>query len=109
MSEHDELKKRIKEWLFSPKWTDTHTELDEVEALAAMVEEEARLEYRTQLETLLYEAIVELEYVQSVENCTSGLCASAKGKHLIDLGMATLGVDDLSAETWKQVLEKERQ
>jgi hypothetical protein len=59
-------------------------------------------EYILQLETLLYDAIVELEYVQSVENCNSGLCATAKGKNIVDLGMATLGIDDLESETWNE-------
>src|SRR5215475_11090506 len=47
---------------------------------------------------LLYQCIVELEYVQSVENCNSGLCKSAKGRDLIEQGMKLLGVADLSAE-----------
>lgn len=51
---------------------------------------------------LLYECLVELEYVQSVENCTSGLCASAKGRDLIERGMKLLNVKDLSAEEWKE-------
>lgn len=51
-----------------------------------------------QLRHLLYEAIVELEYVQCVENCSSGLCASSKGKEIINQGMKLLGVEDLSAE-----------
>ena len=54
---------------------------------------------RTEAEKLLYECIVELEYVQSVENCSSGLCASSAGKDLIERGMKLLGVKDLSAET----------
>lgn len=41
--ERQALKRRITEWLFSPKWTDTHTEFDEIEALADMVEEEIQL------------------------------------------------------------------
>jgi hypothetical protein len=62
--------------------------------------------YTEQLETVLYDAIVELEYVQSVENCNSGLCATPKGKHIVDLGMATLGIDDLESETWNEAREK---
>jgi hypothetical protein len=107
MNAREELKHRVGKWLFSEKWTDTHTEYDEIEALSELVETEARLEYRLQLETLLYEAIVELEGVQCVENCNSGLCATGKGKWLIEKGMAVLGVDDLSEETWKDVLRKE--
>ena len=42
MTERDALKKRITEWLFSPKWTGTHTEFDEVEAIADFVESEVR-------------------------------------------------------------------
>jgi hypothetical protein len=106
MNKREALKHRIGEWLFSPKWTDTNTEYDEIEALSEFVESETREPYTEQLETLLYDAIVELEYVQSVENCNSGLCATAKGKHIVDLGMATLGVDDLSAETWNEAREK---
>ena len=52
-----------------------------------------------EIRKLLYECIRELDYVQSVENCGSGLCASAKGKDLIEQGMKLLGVTDLSAET----------
>jgi hypothetical protein len=103
------LKKRIAAWLFSPKWTDTHTEFEEVRAIAELVERELeRNEYVRNLETFLYDAIVELDYVQSVENCNSGLCATAKGKYIVDFGMAILGVDDLSAETWQQVLRREK-
>ena len=64
-------------------------------------------DYVKALETLLYDAIVELSYIQESE--THEMCASAKGKHIIDLGMATLGVDDLSAETWKDVIAKEKE
>lgn len=102
MNETEKLKQRIRDWLFSPKWTDTKTEFDEIEAVAEFVESEARPEYTERLETLLYHAIVELEYVQSVENCNSGLCATPKGKSIIEQSMATLGVDDLSAETWPE-------
>ena len=59
-------------------------------------------DYTQALETLLYETIVELEYVQSVENCSSGLCASARGKHLVEQGMSLLRIHDLAAETWSE-------
>ena len=52
-----------------------------------------------QLADLLYQCVVELSYVQCVENCGSGLCATAKGNELVNRGMALLGVKDLSAET----------
>ena len=52
-----------------------------------------------EIRKLLYECIRELEYVQNVENCGSGLCASEKGNELIEQGMKLLGVTDLSAET----------
>ena len=55
--------------------------------------------YIERLESLLYECVLELSYVQSVENCNSGLCATAQGERLIELGMKTLGVADLSAES----------
>lgn len=56
-----------------------------------------------EIKSCLYDAIVELEYVQSVENCRSGLCASAAGKEIIERGMKLLGVEDLSAETWEEL------
>lgn len=52
------------------------------------------------LKKTLYGCICELEYVQSVENCHSGLCASAIGKEWIARGMKILGVKDLSSETF---------
>jgi len=55
--------------------------------------------HRRTVEELLYAAIVELEYVQCVENCSSGLCASSNGRKIIEEGMALLGVKDLSAES----------
>jgi hypothetical protein len=48
------------------------------------------------LRYLLYEAIVELAYVQEAEDHTQ--CASAKGKLIVERGMKLLGVDDLSRE-----------
>jgi hypothetical protein len=52
----------------------------------------------SKLRYLLYEAIVELNYVQSIENCDSGLCASPKGEEIVNRGMELLGVRDLSTE-----------
>ena len=54
------------------------------------------------LRYVLYEAIVELEYVQCVENCGSGLFASAKGREIVKRGMKLLGVKDLSHEHLSQ-------
>jgi hypothetical protein len=54
------------------------------------------------LKSLLYEAIVELSYVQAVENCRSGLCASGAGEEIIEKGMKLLGTKDLSEETWEK-------
>ena len=51
------------------------------------------------LRYLLYECIVELSYVQESEDHSQ--CASAKAKHLIDLGMKLLDVSDLSAEHYE--------
>ena len=48
------------------------------------------------LRSLLYEAIVELEYVQCAEDHVQ--CASAKGAAIVEAGMKLLGVQDLSAE-----------
>jgi len=58
----------------------------------------AQVEYKAKLEELLYQCIRELDYVQSVENCNSGLCASSLGKALIEEGMYLLCVPDLSQE-----------
>jgi hypothetical protein len=52
------------------------------------------------LRYLLYEAIVELEYVQC--GCGSGLFASAKGREIVKRGMKLLGVEDLSHEHLSQ-------
>lgn len=48
------------------------------------------------LRYLLYEAIVELEYVQSAEDHSQ--CASAKGREIVKRGMELLEVKDLSLE-----------
>lgn len=58
-------------------------------------------------ENLLYECIRELSYVQSVENCGSGLCASANGRDLIERGMIALQIrelveDTLDAQKWAE-------
>jgi len=75
----------------------------------AMSEREFDLAWRKdKAEALLYKAIKELDYVQSVENCTSGLCASAEGKELIERGMKLLGVKDLSAETLDRAERQEQ-
>lgn len=55
------------------------------------------------IKSLLYDAIVELAYVQDVENCHSGLCATSQGKHIVETGMKLLGVKDLSAEKWNEI------
>jgi hypothetical protein len=52
------------------------------------------LEKNDELEQLLYQAIVELAYVQ--ESPDHSLCASAKGKEIIERGTKLLGVEDLS-------------
>jgi hypothetical protein len=56
----------------------------------------------------VYACIVELSYVQSVENCGSGLCASAKGAALVEEGMKRLGIPDLHEDTWAKVLDSEK-
>ena len=53
---------------------------------------------RTEAERLLYEAIVELAYVQEAGAGLS-LCASSIGADIINRGMMLLGVSDLSAES----------
>lgn len=56
---------------------------------------QGRKEY-TPAEKLLYDAIVELEYVQCAEDHSQ--CASAMGREIVKRGMELLGVKDLSAE-----------
>lgn len=51
------------------------------------------------IEDLLYLAVRELAYVQEVENCNSGLCATSAGKDLVERGMKALGVTSLEEET----------
>ena len=51
-----------------------------------------------QIKECLYQAIRELSYVQSVENCRSGLCATSLGEEIIEIGMSLLRVQNLSAE-----------
>ena len=54
-----------------------------------------------QLEYLLHRAVIELSYIQSVENCRSGLCATAEGEDIVGEGMRLLDVTDLSKEPRK--------
>ena len=63
-----------------------------------------------EVNSMLYRAVRELEYVQSVENCNSGLCASAEGRDVVEAGMKLLGVADLSGDTLAttKMLPKER-
>jgi hypothetical protein len=60
-------------------------------------------EMETKLKSLLYDCIVELSYVQDAEDHSQ--CASAKGRHLVNLGMELLGVKDLAEETYANVLK----
>lgn len=53
---------------------------------------------RTDAEKLLYEAIVELEYVHSNPLCTSNMCTSSVGQEIVERGMKLLGVADLGAQ-----------
>jgi hypothetical protein len=52
------------------------------------------------IEEILYDAIVELSYVQAAEDHSQ--CASAKGEALVNEGMEALKVKDLSAEKWSE-------
>ena len=56
---------------------------------------------REPLREMLFRALVELSYVQSVENCESGLCASAEGAEIVEEGIKLLGVKDLSEDALK--------
>jgi hypothetical protein len=53
-------------------------------------------EHIKQVEYLLHRAIRELSYIQSVENCHSGLCATSEGEEIIEEGMKALGLKDLA-------------
>jgi hypothetical protein len=62
-------------------------------------------EKRTEAEKLLYEAIVELEYVQNAP-CGKALCASSHGKDIISraiklLKIKDLGSDELDGKVWE--------
>ena len=72
-----------KDWedAFADMWKQSITEL------------EAKL---AALEPLLRRAIIELEYIQCVENCHSGLCATSEGKAIVESGTALLGLKDLA-------------
>lgn len=60
----------------------------------------------SELESLLYEAIVELGYIQAYEDgWPREMIASAKGEEIVERGMKLLGVKDLSAEKWPTVSE----
>lgn len=62
------------------------------------------------LRALLYDCIMELEYVQCVESPGDhSLCATAMGKQLVERGMKLLGAKDLSAGNGVQFIVGERQ
>lgn len=62
------------------------------------------LKEREMLREVLYRCVKELDYVQSVENCNSGLCATGEGKDCVEEGMKVLDVKDLSLERLKGTL-----
>jgi hypothetical protein len=60
-----------------------------------------------EVKSLLYDAILELSYVQEFEDgWPREMIASAKGKQIVERGMKLLGIKDLSAENWKAVKRK---
>jgi hypothetical protein len=64
-----------------------------------MAYEDLSLDDKRELESLrklLYRAIVELGYVQEMED--HSMCASAEGQAVVEDGMKLLGVADLSEE-----------
>lgn len=52
----------------------------------------------TVTDRLLFRAVRELNAVDSVENCHSGLCKSSEGRDIVEEGMKLLGIADLSGE-----------
>jgi hypothetical protein len=64
--------------------------------MASLAEQE-----QAELKYLLHRAVIELSYIQSVENCGSGLCATAEGEWIVKEGMKLLGLKDLSEEPIK--------
>jgi hypothetical protein len=57
--------------------------------------------YVSKLESLLYDAILELAYVQEYQSgWPRELIASAKGKEIVDTGIVVLKLKDLSGDTW---------
>lgn len=73
--------------------------IDEAKANARLIVQ--AVNEREPLREMLFRALVELSYVQNVENCEGGLCASAEGKSIIEEGMKLLGVKDLSEDALK--------
>lgn len=60
---------------------------------------------RQALRELLFRSLVELSYVQAVENCNSGLCATPTGEEIIEQGIKLLGVKDLSEDALRDARE----
>jgi hypothetical protein len=64
-------------------------------------------DYVSKLESLLYDAVRELGYIQDYEDgWPPELIATAQGESIVEEGMKLLRVSDLSAETWKDVKRK---
>ena len=59
------------------------------------------------MQSLLYEAIRELHYIQNVPNCSSGLCATSKGREIVEKGVNVLRVRDLARESLYSATEDE--
>ncbi|MGC2450532.1 MAG: hypothetical protein WA477_22970 [Candidatus Sulfotelmatobacter sp.] len=60
-------------------------------------------EYIAKLESLLYDAIVELGYIQEYETgWPRDLIATSKGKETVERGIELLKLKDLSGDIWKR-------
>ena len=53
-------------------------------------------------ESLIRRMAIELEYIQAVENCESGLCATSLGKSLIEEAEKMLG----EMKSWPEILNQ---
>ena len=72
---------------------------DELEPLIADL-----LRERAKLRLLLFECARELSYVQCVENCNSGLCATSLGADLVERSIKALEIPDLHEREEEKLL-----
>lgn len=62
-------------------------------------------EHRDAVEAALRRCAIELVYVQNIENCNSGLCATGEGKEAIEQAERILG----PMREWPEIVEQAAQ